>query len=59
MIYDISAINVVQRLKKKKKVKTSVDKCERAVFLTLDGRKPPIFVWWPLILECKDVSDFG
>ena len=59
MNYDISAINVVQRLEKKKKVKTSVDKCERAVFLTLDGRKPLFFVQWPPVSGCKNVSDFG
>ena len=59
MNYDIQAINVVQRLEKKKKAKTSVDKCERAFFLTLDGVKPSFFVQWPSNLGCKNVSDFG
>ena len=53
------AINVVQEREKKKKVKTSVEKCEWAFFLTLDGMKPPFFVPWPLHSGCNNVSDFG
>ena len=53
------AINVVQEREKKKKAKTSVNKCDRAFFLTLDGVKPSIFVQWPSNLGCKNVSDLG